>query len=77
MTEWIITSCVVITAILVIRFCFKERIGARLRYALWLVVLIRLLLPVQFGESAISAAQLDRELPRVSAQIQETIVTYI
>lgn len=74
MTEWIITSCVVITAILVIRFCFKERIGARLRYALWLIVLIRLLLPVQIGESAISAAQLDRELPRISAQIQETLV---
>ena len=74
MTEWIMTSCVVITAILAIRFCFKERIGARLRYALWLVVLIRLLLPVQIGESAISAAQLDRELPRISAQIQETLV---
>lgn len=74
MTEWIMTSSVVITAILVIRFCFKERIGARLRYALWLVVLIRLLLPVQIGESAISAAQLDRELPRISAQIQETLV---
>ena len=74
MTEWILTSSVVITAVLLIRFCFKERIGAKLRYALWLIVLIRLLLPVQIGESAISAAQLDRELPRISAQMQETVV---
>ena len=33
MSEWIISSSVVITAVLLIRFCFKERIGAKLRYA--------------------------------------------
>ena len=63
-----------ITAVLLIRFCFKERTGAKLRYALWLIVLIRLLLPVQIGESAISAAQLDRLLPKWSAQAEETIL---
>ncbi len=74
MSEWIITSCVVITAVLLLRFCFGDRIGAKLRYALWLIVLLRLLIPVQIGESAISAAKLDRELPRISAQMQETFV---
>ena len=74
MSEWIISSSVVITAVLLIRFCFKERIGAKLRYALWLIVLVRLLLPVQIGESAISAAQLDRLLPKWSAQAEETIL---
>jgi len=74
MSEWIISSSVVITAVLLIRFCFKEQVGARMRYALWLIVLVRLLIPVQIGESAISAAQLDRELPRISAQLQETVV---
>ena len=63
MSEWIISSSVVITAVLLIRFCFKERIGAKLRYALWLIVLVRLLLPVQIGESAISAARTSAGIP--------------
>lgn len=74
MSEWIISSSAVITAVLLIRFCFKERIGAKLRYALWLIVLVRLLLPVQIGESAISAAQLDHLLPKWSAQTEERIL---
>lgn len=45
MTEWIVTSCVLIAVVLGIRFLLKNRISGRLRYGLWLLVLIRLLLP--------------------------------
>ena len=45
MTEWIITSCVLIAMILGVRFLLKDRISGRLRYGLWLLVLIRLLIP--------------------------------
>lgn len=45
MTEWIVTSCVLIAVVLGIRFLLKNRISGRLRYGLWLLVLIRLLTP--------------------------------
>ena len=45
MTEWIVTSCVLIAVMLGIRFLLKNRISGRLRYGLWLLVLIRLLTP--------------------------------
>lgn len=45
MTEWIVTSCVLIAVVLGIRFLLKNRISGRLRYGLWLLVLIRLLIP--------------------------------
>ena len=46
MTEWIVTSGVLILAVLLLRFLLKDRISGRLRYSLWLLVLIRLLLPL-------------------------------
>ena len=45
MIEWIVTSCVLIAAVLGIRLLLKNRISGRLRYGLWLLVLIRLLIP--------------------------------
>ena len=47
MTEILITSSVLIAALFVIRFAFRRTLSARLRYALWGLVLLRLLLPVQ------------------------------
>ena len=48
MLEWIVTSCFAILAVLVLRAALGERISANLRYALWALVLVRLLVPVQF-----------------------------
>lgn len=45
MIESMITSSVLILAILAIRFLCKDKISRRLQYALWLLVGIRLLLP--------------------------------
>lgn len=51
MIEWIVTSCFLITMILGVRFLLKNRISGRLRYGLWLLVLIRLLIPFSFPSS--------------------------
>ena len=54
MTEWIVTSSVLIAAIAALRCLLRGRISLRLQYALWAVVLLRLLLPVQLGHSSLS-----------------------
>ena len=51
MTEWILSSSVLIAAVLLGRFLLRGRISLRLQYALWAVVLVRLLLPVQLFTS--------------------------
>lgn len=54
MKEWIITSCAMITIVLIIRRIFKTKLFARIRYGLWLLVLIRLLCPVSFADTGFS-----------------------
>lgn len=54
MKEWFISSAVLLLAVLFLRAIFKKRISPTLRYALWLPVLLRLLLPFSIADSAIS-----------------------
>lgn len=54
MIETIITSSVLIAALLLIRFLFAGKISRRMQYALWGVALLRLLLPFPLIESSIS-----------------------
>ena len=54
MIEWIITSCVLIVIVLLLRFALKDRISLGLQYTLWLLVLVRLLVPVNFFSSPMS-----------------------
>ena len=58
MSEWIITSSILILMIIGIRACFKNKIALRARYALWLVVALRLLVPLSFSESSFSVLNL-------------------
>ncbi|MDE7429713.1 MAG: hypothetical protein K2N00_10720, partial [Lachnospiraceae bacterium] len=46
MKEILITATVLIIGILLIRRIFRGRISSRLQYALWLIVALRLLIPV-------------------------------
>ena len=46
MTEVLITSSALILALLVLRRVFREKISRRAQYALWLLALVRLLVPV-------------------------------
>lgn len=49
MTEWIVTSSVLILVVLGLRFALKGKIRLRLQYGLWALVLIRLLLPLSIA----------------------------
>ncbi|HCA28634.1 MAG TPA: hypothetical protein DEP23_03155, partial [Ruminococcaceae bacterium] len=53
MTELMITSSVLILVVIVLRHFLKGKISLRLQYALWALVLIRLLVPVTLFESPI------------------------
>lgn len=52
--EWVCTASFLILAVLALRAAFGKRVSARLRYALWLVVLVRLLVPVQLFTSPLA-----------------------
>lgn len=52
MLSWIVTSCVLILAVLLIRRVFRGKASARAVYALWLFVALRLLIP---GSIAVDA----------------------
>lgn len=60
MLELFFTSSALILAVLLVRAVLGERMGARVRYAMWLLVLARLLAPVSLGQSAVSPANLAR-----------------
>lgn len=57
MTEWIVTSSVLILVVLCLRFVLKGRISLRLQYGLWALVLLRLLIPLSI-DSRISIMNL-------------------
>lgn len=48
MSEWIVSSSLLILVVLALRAVLGKRISAELRYGLWSVVLVRLLIPVAF-----------------------------
>ena len=60
MREILLTSSVLILAILILRRAFRDRISRRVQYALWALVLVRLLVPVSLPGadfSVLSAAE--------------------
>lgn len=61
MTEWILTSSVLILLVIAVRGLFKNKMKAKYTYALWLVVLVRLLCPVNFGELSFNLLSLAEE----------------
>lgn len=54
MLEWIISSSLLILVVLALRAALGKRIGAGLRYGLWSVVLVRLLVPAAFFTLAVT-----------------------
>ena len=56
--EWVVTSVFLILTVLALRALFGKRVSAGLRYALWAVVLVRLLIPVQLFTSPIAGTRL-------------------
>lgn len=58
MIQWAVTSSALILIVLTVRALFRDRLSARLRYALWGVVLLRLLVPFQVELPADTSAAL-------------------
>lgn len=54
MTEFLVTSSVLIIAVIILRFLSRGKISRRLRYALWIPVLLRLLMPFPLPGSPFS-----------------------
>ena len=50
MKEILITSSVMILAVIVLRFLFRKQVSRRVIYGAWLLVALRLLVPIQFGQ---------------------------
>ena len=67
MIEWVVSSCILILAVIALRYLLRGRISLQLQYALWLLVLARLLLPVSFGSTDISVMSVVEKAPAVQA----------
>ena len=53
MLEWIISSAVLLAAVIAVRYALRGRLRPGVQYAMWAIVLVRLLVPVSFGLSLI------------------------
>ena len=59
--EWVLTSAFLILAVTALRALLGRRVSAGLRYALWAVVLARLLVPVQLFTTPVAGTSVLRE----------------
>ena len=75
MKEMLITSSVLILAFLLLRFLFRSTISRRVQYALWLLVALRLLVPVSVGSIGWSVAVVADQLPE--REISDSILTVV
>lgn len=58
MSDWVISSGTIILMVAAVRFVFRKKLTLRLRYALWAVVALRLLVPFSFSQSSLSVLNL-------------------
>ena len=54
MMQWSISSAILIVTVIALRYLLRGKISLRMQYALWLLVLVRLLVPMSFGASGLS-----------------------
>lgn len=65
MINWIATSSALILVVIMLRYLLRGRISLRLQYALWLIVLVRLLLPLEIGSSEFALSNAVEQVPAV------------
>ncbi len=71
MTGLLASGSVLILVIIGLRYALGRKISLRIRYALWLLVALRLLIPIEFGTSPLSLQNFSREsAPTPSALIE-------
>lgn len=71
MKEILITSSILIVVIMLLRWLLRGKVSQRLIYAAWLLVALRLLIPVQFGQSNFSVTSLTQQLESQSKSVQQ------
>ncbi len=71
MVHLILSASVLILVIIALRYILRRKINLRIRYALWLLVALRLLIPVQFGTSPLSLLNLRTEATPLSPVLME------
>ena len=54
MTAWVLSPSALILTVIALRYLLRGKISLRMQYAPWLLVLVRLLVPVNFGASSLS-----------------------
>ena len=69
MTDWIVGSSILIMMIFAVRKVFGMRISSRFRYALWAIVMVRLLCPVALWNNQ----QLMQNITEVSRQLFQSM----
>ena len=69
MLEILISSSVLILVVALLRLVLRDKISARLQYALWLLVLVRLLVPVSFFHSPVSVAEAAAPVTEISPRL--------
>ena len=67
MIQILISSSLLILVLVALRKLLRGKIGLRLQYALWLIVAVRLLVPVQFGTASFSLSSIS-EKPEQAVQ---------
>lgn len=69
MLSWIVTSCALILAVMLLRRIFRGRASARAIYALWLFVALRLLIP--------GSVEIDSPVPSVESAVSRAPVVQL
>ena len=77
MKEILLTSSVLILALLALRQLFRRTISRRMQYALWLLVLVRLLVPVNVGTLAHNVLSAAEPVQAVVEERLDTPVLYV
>ena len=58
MTEWFVSSAVLAALLIALHYLLRGRVSPRLQYALWALLLVRLLVPVSIGQTEASVENL-------------------
>ena len=74
MKEILITSSVLILAVVGLRLLFQKKVSRRLIYCAWLLVALRLLVPVQFGNVNFSILTPAQPVTDAIGQVAQTPV---
>ena len=77
MKEILLTSSVLILALLALRQLFRRTVSRRMQYALWLLVLVRLLVPVNVGTLAHNVLSAAVPVQAVVEKRLDTPVLYV